>query len=624
MCWWNLDSQEPKKGTPFSPMTYSQSLQPILLASTLAFSLLYKLNEGRVGRVREQGVLLKNWFLEMGAWFKKNQPLLSQTPLKRAVRLYHQQEGGYSPVLLQEAKNQLALPLTISERESWETLQALMELHPLIEGSHRSAKACLQEAFIPRFGRLLRKEDGASGIEMSEVSVAEIAESATEVGRLLWKISSAAQTPDNAFQKPAQQVFETLTGKKFDPRQSPLWFEALIKAIQLEGGIPFLVLNLVQQARWHEVKPFAKKLLLSEIEIEEETRACLYWISEIHWFTRKAITVADFETTVRYLYHLCFTNPERAGFLEIDSQFFSQFETVNELAKEGFLFKETLIERVFLLWENQGPIFDGVFKETLQNLTRQKSKIYEDRLSWQKWWLREKEDFDKEYLFLIESNLSYVARDFKSAEEYLKKALAVSPHLRPALLNQLFCLAQLKNDREHDRTVEELLSMKSLYPSVLSVVGNSYFLLGKDSEAKEIYEALAQVEGWGKKTAYYQSTFCFENGLWEKALVFAEEAHQQNPEDMSVRFHLSQCLNAVGRKGEALSILRKMQGVGPQWLNFYRFTLERDSGQWREALQTLSEIPTEYFDDPEELEAALEFAKNSSDLNLLRRLKSRQ
>ena len=114
MCWWNLDSQEPKKGTPFSPMTYSQSLQPILLASTLAFSLLYKLNEGRVGRVREQGVLLKNWFLEMGAWFKKNQPLLSQTPLKRAVRLYHQQEGGYSPVLLQEAKNQLALPLTIS------------------------------------------------------------------------------------------------------------------------------------------------------------------------------------------------------------------------------------------------------------------------------------------------------------------------------------------------------------------------------------------------------------------------------------------------------------------------------------------------------------------------------
>jgi hypothetical protein len=42
-----------------------------------------------------------------------------------------------------------------------------------------------------------------------------------------------------------------------------------------------------------------------------------------------------------------------------------------------------------------------------------------------------------------------------------------------------------------------------------------------------------------------------------------------------------------------------------------------------DAHQTLLQIPTEYFDDPDELEAALDFAKNSSDLNLLRRLKSR-
>jgi hypothetical protein len=60
------------------------------------------------------------------------------------------------------------------------------------------------------------------------------------------------------------------------------------------------------------------------------------------------------------------------------------------------------------------------------------------------------------------------------------------------------------------------------------------------------------------------------------------------------------------------------------WFWIIVLALERDAGRLGDAYQTLLQIPAEYFDDPEELEAALDFAKCSSDLNLLRRLKSRQ
>ena len=156
------------------------------------------------------------------------------------------------------------------------------------------------------------------------------------------------------------------------------------------------------------------------------------------------------------------------------------------------------------------------------------------------------------------------------------------------------------------------------------MIGNSFLLLDRDEEAQKFYDELRAFEGWGKKVDYYQATFCFENGLFEKALRFAKKAHEIIPQDMSVSFHLSQCLNAVGEKNAALEILKKIGHAGPQWLRYYQFTLERDAGRLGDAYQTLLQIPTEYFDDPDELEAALDFAKHSSDLNLLRRLKARQ
>ena len=70
-------------------------------------------------------------------------------------------------------------------------------------------------------------------------------------------------------------------------------------------------------------------------------------------------------------------------------------------------------------------------------------------------------------------------------------------------------------------------------------------------------------------------------------------------------------------------MVKKMEGGVPEWLAYYRFTLERDSGRPHEASETLMSIPSDYFQDPEEFEAALEFARGQKDLVLLRHFRSR-
>lgn len=534
---------------------------------------------------------------------------------RRLLSLYTENTENSDALLRLEIQDRLRLNPPAQEREVLVGLLGLLDLRKVMFRSPRTSKEALQEAFILRGKSSAFSSVAANKVfSVEDFSIQDIADAATVVSGLLWKTHQIARENENPLSKPASQLLEEVGAHAI---------ETLTDSIQREGGIPFLLLNLVAQARWDWAKPLGQRLLTSDLSLEEESRACLYWMTEIEWFTKREITVPDFETTIRYLYHLCFINPERAGFLEIDSQFFSQFETVNELAREGFLFKETLIERVLYLWGEQPSFFDRVFRECLQILTQQKSKIYQDRESWLKWWEREKDDFEKEYLFVVEGNLHYASGQFKEALEFYDKALRSNAHLRPAILNRLFCLAKTNQVAAHQKSVDEISEMKSLYPSSLSVIGNSFLLLGKDEEAEKVYADLARVEGWARKTDYYQSTFCFENGLFEKALFFALRAHQANPEDLSVGFHLSQCYSALGKKGEALEILKALGGSGPQWLHYYRFTLERDSGRLGEAHQTLLQIPIEYFDDPDELEAALDFAKNSSDLNLLRRLKSR-
>jgi tetratricopeptide (TPR) repeat protein len=372
------------------------------------------------------------------------------------------------------------------------------------------------------------------------------------------------------------------------------------------------------------VRAIAQRLLTEETELDPDVCSTLYWLSEIYWFTEDGPEmITDFESTIRYLYHLCFINPERAGFLEIDSQFFSQFEVVNELAQEGFLFRETLIEKLLELWRAQEGLFDGLFRRVLESMTQRASKIYDERENWEMFWNREKDHFDKDYLYVVEGNLSYAAGRYDDARICYEKALKISPRLRSALLNVTFCYARLGAEDKHHAMAERIVLDKELHPTSLFVAGDSYLLIGNDKRAEIYFSILSHMDGWSRKVDYYKSTFCFENKLFELALRYAQKAHLLNPTDTSMSYHLSLCYNAVGQKDHALDLV-KLMPEAPQWVNYYRFTLERDSGRHHEASNTLLQIPHDYFQDPDELEAALDFAKHRQDLVLLRHLRRKE
>ena len=542
-----------------------------------------------------------------------------RSQMSKLLSLYSKADASSEKLLLQEIQallNQRKTEPAGADPSQWESLIALVQLRRLFFHPATSRKEGLEELF------LIRKSSAENPFELKDISFREISDASTSVSNLLWKVLFLAKDDSNRASTPARKLLEAVLGKSFESKTSSSQIEKLTDCMQRHGGIPFLVLNLVERGNYSTAREIGKKVLMNEAILEEEVRATLYWLGELNWFVKKSIPVQDFETTIRHLYHLCFSNPERAGFLEIDSQFFSQFETVNELAKEGFVFKEDLVDKVLLLWQEYEGLFDRVFKDSLQVLTQQKSKIYQDYGTWLAFWEKEREHFEKEHLFLVEGNLCYIQGDYKNASIFYQRALEFSPHLRAALFNLLFCYAQLKDGLRHRQLVDEILENQSLFPVSLSVIGNSFLLLGDLKQAESFYQELRAVEGWKNKTDYYQSTFCLQHSLFELAVRFAERAYTTNPDDISVSYQLCLCLSAIGEKKRALEILRKHQGTGPQWLNYYRFTLERDSGQIGEAHQTLAEIPLEYFEDPDELEAAVDFARHSSDLSLLRRLKS--
>lgn len=537
------------------------------------------------------------------------------------LSLYSKADAVSEKILIQEIQSLLGERTkshTSAGTQQCESLIALVQLRRLFFHPASSPKDLLEEAF------LLRKKSTESPTEIKQVSFEEVSNAATSVANLFWKVLFLAKEDSSRASTPAKKLLEAVLGQKFEVDSISSQVENLTDLMQRHGGIPFLILNLVTRGNYESARALGKKLLTSEPFLDEEMRASLYWVAELQWFVKNSISVSDFETTIRHLYHLCFSNPERAGFLEVDSQFFSQFETVNELAKEGFVFKEDLVDRILSLWGEYSGFFNGAFKEILQILTRQKSKIYQDQITWMTFWEKEKESFEREYLFIVEGNLCYIQKDFKNAVTFYQRALEINPHLRAGLFNLLFCYAQQGDKSRHTQLVNEILENQSLFPFSLSVIGNSYLLLGDLDGAEEFYSQLRLVEGWRNKTEYYQSTFCLEHGLIHLAVELAQKAYLQNPSDISVSYHLCQCLSAVGEKAQALEILKKLEGVGPQWLHYYRFTLERDSGRMGEAHQTLVQIPIEYFDDPDELEAAVDFARHSSDLGLLRRLKSKK
>jgi tetratricopeptide (TPR) repeat protein len=171
--------------------------------------------------------------------------------------------------------------------------------------------------------------------------------------------------------------------------------------------------------------------------------------------------------------------------------------------------------------------------------------------------------------------------------------------------------------------IDRILAMKELGATSLLVAGHANLLIEHEATAEGYYEEVRALKAWEQKTDYYISTFCYEFKRYEQALNYANKALELSPNDSSVRFHLSLCYSALGQSKNALEALKAAED-SPEWLKYYRFTLERDAGHEDVALNTLLNIPSDYFQDPNELEQALEFAKHTQDLQLLRHLKRKE
>ncbi len=544
------------------------------------------------------------------------------------VLSFYKRADAASETLLAQKIAELRVEGVLSDSDTrcLDRLKEISALRGLVFGSPAKGRFRIRQAFA--YANDIRKdEDKTFAQEGNHLSIQDITESAIVVADLYWKLYDTCLGGYPDLTKVAKKLFAEIFNTVFEPESARNVVSRLTDSMQRDAGVPFLILNLIRQGRTQWAREIAQNLLTRDLEIDEEIRSSVYWLSEIHWFaTEKSLVLGDFDTSIRYLYHLCFTNQERAGFLEIDSRFFSQFETVNELAREGFLFKESLFEKLLALWENYEGLFDGVYCTVLETMTRSRSKIYQERENWISFWKRERENFLRDYLYLVEGNLSYAEGHYEDARSFYEKALKHNPALRAAQLNLVFAYAKLGEEEKHAAAVDRIVSDRQLLPSALYVAGNSYLLLGNDKRSDEYYKLLARQNGWERKSDYYKSTFCFENGLFEKALEYARRAHQENPHDTGVSYHLSLCYNALGEKDQALDMVKRIDPVPEReatWLSYYRFQLERDAGKLSDASETLLKIPSEYFQDNDELEEALEFARGRKDLVLLRHLRSR-
>jgi tetratricopeptide (TPR) repeat protein len=568
------------------------------------------------------------------------QPLLKWSARKQGVRR-EKTETESLWLLYQEASEnadtlsaiQLSdwLGATPSEEQKRWALhfRQLSELKLILDCKHElRGRRKLQQHFV--FERASAKSaiaNGGTALEFDSVQV--VIEAAVSVSSLLVRAQNLAENDPGELGVEAKILIEKILGFPFEAVRSRLFIDRLSDAIQKSSGIPFLMLNLLRLGHSEKARELGRAVLSGDIDCEEDLKSTLYWLAELDWFFKhKKNEILDHDSAIRYLYHLCFVSPDRGGFLEIDSQFASEFGAVNEIAEEGFLFKETLVEALLELWESYEGWFDGVFQRSLEAMSGRKSKIYDERPNWVRFWNQEQERFSREYLYVIEGNLSFAANEYKDAKFCYEKALELSPKLRSALFNLLMVSAQLKDVKSHEWAKNRILEVDEWMPLACSGIGNSYLLMDDEKRAMEFYDRLRAERGWERKTDFYISLFCLEQGFSEKALQYGIKAHHLNPTDSGISFHLSRCYSLLGDKERALEVFKMAQGdasreIGshPAWLHFYQFTLERDSGRADEASQTLLKIPKEYFEDSEELEVAIEFAKKRKDLILLRHLK---
>lgn len=568
------------------------------------------------------------------------QPLLKWSARKNIVRqekteleslwlLYH--EASENGDTLSGIKLSEWLGANPSDEQKRWALQfrQLSELKLLLDCSHElRGKRKLQQHFV--FERNRAKSplaDQSSGFEFN--SIQQVIEAAVSVSSLLIRAQKIAENDTGQLGAEARLLIEKILGFPFEAVRSRLFIDRLSDSIQKYSGIPFLMLNLLRLGHCEKTRALGKAVLSGEIDCEEDLKSTLYWLAELDWFSKyKKNEILDHDSAIKYLYHLCFVSPDRGGFLEIDSQFATELGPVNEIAEEGFLFKEQLVEALLELWESYEGLFDGVFQRALESMTGRKSKIYDERPNWVRFWSQEQERFSRDYLYVIEGNLSYSAEAYKDAKYCYEKAIELSPKLRSALFNLLMVSAKLKDFKTHEWAMHQIVEIEDWKPLSFSTLGNSYLLMDDEEKATEFYDRLRSERGWERKTDFYISLFCFDQGLSDKALPYAIKAHHLNPTDSSISFHLSRCYSLLGDKERALEVFKRAQGdtttdMGSHsaWLQFYQFTLERDSGRNDEACQTLLNIPKEYFQDSEELEMAIDFAKKRKDLILLRHLK---
>ncbi len=531
--------------------------------------------------------------------------------------------------LLAEKIFQVELPSDIDQYEArwFDRLRDLAMLRALAFGTLQRGKAGLRQGFAfaetPMPAPASERDRDAAG---DAPALQDVMESAMAVAGLYWKLYRACTGEFPELKKVAIRLYEALFQVPYEEASARDRISRLVDSMQRDHGVPFLILNLMRQGRDRSAREVSHLLLLGESQLDEEILSPLYWMSELVAFTQDpSRPLADYDATVRHLYHLCFTNPDRGGFLEIDSPFYSEFDSISEMAREAFVFRETLVDWVLALWKDYEGVNDGVFLHVLQIMARRHNKIHDSRESWEIFWRQERPAFSRDYLSVTEGNLAFAAGAYADALACYERALELNPSLRSAKLNRVFCAAQLGDTDRHEAWADEIAHDADLGPSGLYVAGNSFLLAGRRAESDAYYRGLAELDGWRDKTEYYRSTFCLAHRRHEEAVHFAELAAERTPGDPAVHYHLSVCYNAMGDTGRALGALNQMRDrADAEWIEYYRFTLERDAGETEEAARTLRRIPREYFQDPLELEEALRFARRQQDLDLLRHLKPRR
>ncbi len=396
---------------------------------------------------------------------------------------------------------------------------------------------------------------------------------------------------------------------------------SLIRTIRSHHGILWLLTQTIKAGYIANAKCWAVDLLGQKEFLGEQTATALYWMVELHWFAHdRTLQLKDVETGIRYLYHVCFTNPDRTGVLEIDSHFYSQFDKVNELAREAFVFKEVLIDCLLELWSENESQFSFLFQKLFEGIFQVEHRTYRTLTAWRGYWKKEKEKILHEELSLVEGNIYFYEGHYGEALHFYQQALEVRPTSRAALYNSLFCYAKLGDWTSHSKVANHAIEFFA--PNSLAVVANSFLLGGKENMAREIAMELRGVMGWDQKVDYYLSSFAYEQRLYPVALEYALKAVESNPHSATFSYHLSLCYQAMGAQKKALEALKQVSSLPDlEWLHYYRFTLERDAGLTEEATQTLLGISVDYFEDPEERETALEFARLQRNFVLLRHLK---